>query len=126
MYFSPDDKLIFQSAADRFWLLDAKDLKMVDEKMTKGQNHDAQPTPDGKYAILTLRTSDTEGCDIEGKPIMKDGAPVKITDGTIQIYDVDAKKIIGKQASVCFGCHKGMGLGDKSAVLCGLDTTFKK
>ena len=126
MYFSPDDKLIFQSAADRFWLLDAKDLKMVDEKMTKGQNHDAQPTPDGKYAILTLRTSDTDGCDIEGKPIMKDGAPVKITDGTIQIYDVDAKKIIGKQASVCFGCHKGMGLGDKSAVLCGLDTTFKK
>ncbi len=121
MYYSTDDKYIFQSAADRFWLLDAATLKMVDEKITPGQNHDAQPTPDGKYAILTLRTSDTSACDADGKPI----ADKKITDGTIQIYDVDAKKIIGKPASVCFGCHKGMGLGDKNAVLCGLDTNFK-
>ena len=121
-YFSKDDKLIFQSAADRFWLLDANNLKMVDEKMsTAGQNHDAIPTPDGKYAILTLRTS-TEGCDAEGRAI-----PGKtITDGTIQLYDVDAKKIIGKTASTCLGCHKGMGLGDKSAVLCGIDASFKK
>ncbi len=121
-YFSKDDKLIFQSAADRFWLLDAKDLKMVDEKMsTAGQNHDAIPTPDGKYAILTLRTS-TEGCDVDGKPI----AGKTITDGTIQLYDVDAKKIIGKSASTCQACHKGMGMGDKSAVLCGIDANFKK
>ncbi|GAB4485372.1 MAG: hypothetical protein OHK006_11340 [Thermodesulfovibrionales bacterium] len=126
-YFSSDDKLIFQSAADRFWLLDGSSLKMIDEKMsTAGQNHDAQPTPDGKYAILTLRTSNVEGCDVEGKPIVKDGNTVKITDGTLQVYDVEAKKLIGKTASVCFSCHKGMGLGDKNAVLCGLDTEFKK
>jgi hypothetical protein len=120
-YFSNDDKMIFQSAADRFWLLDADNLKMIDEKMTTaGQNHDAIPTPDGKYALLTLRTS-TEGCDPDGKAI-----PGKtITDGTLQLYDVEAKKIIGKTSSVCFSCHKGMGLGDKSAVLCGLDATFK-
>lgn len=125
MYFSNDDKYIFQSAADRFWLLDAANLKLVDEKMTPGQNHDAQPTPDGKYALLTLRTSDTEGCDMEGKPIMKEGKPMKITDGTLVLYDVDAKKIIGKSSSVCFDCHKPMGLGDKNSVLCGLDSNFK-
>jgi hypothetical protein len=121
-YFSKDDKLIFQSAADRFWLLDGATLKLVDEKMsTAGQNHDAIPTPDGKYALLTLR-SNTEGCDADGKAI-----PGKtITDGTLQVYDVDAKKIIGKTASVCVSCHKGMGLGDKSAVLCGLDANWKK
>ena len=120
-YFSNDDKYIFQSAADRFWLIDANNLKMIDEKMTTaGQNHDAIPTPDGKYALLTLRTS-TEGCDPDGKAI-----PGKtITDGTLQLYDVEAKKIIGKTSSVCFSCHKGMGLGDKSAVLCGIDATFK-
>jgi len=121
-YFSKDDKLIFQSAADRFWLLDGNTLAMVDEKMsTAGQNHDAIPTPDGKYALLTLRTS-TEGCDPDGKPL-----PGKtITDGTIQLYDVDAKKIVGKAASTCQTCHKGMGLGDKSAVLCGIGANFKK
>ncbi|MDA8083424.1 MAG: hypothetical protein M0024_07185 [Nitrospiraceae bacterium] len=123
-YFSPDDTLIFQSAADRFLLLDAKTLKVVDEKITQpmGENHDAMPTPDGKYAILTLRSNDTQSCDIEGKPIQDK----KITDGVLMVYDVDAKKLIGKTKSVCFDCHKGMGLGDKSAVLCGLDTNFKK
>jgi hypothetical protein len=121
-YFSKDDKYIFQSAADRFWLLDANTLKMVDEKMTAGQNHDAQPTPDGMYALLTYRTSDTQGCDVEGKPI----ADKKITDGVLALYDVAAKKIYTKTASVCFGCHKGMGMGDKNAVLCGLDTNWKK
>lgn len=121
MYFSTDDKLIFQSAADRFWLLDGNNLKMVDEKMTAGQNHDAQPTADGKYAILTYRTSDTQGCDVEGKPIDK-----KITDGVLALYDVDAKKIYTKTASVCFACHRSMGMGDKNSVLCGIDTAFKK
>jgi hypothetical protein len=95
---------------------------MVDEKMTAGQNHDAQPTPDGMYALLTYRTSDTQGCDVEGKPI----ADKKITDGVLALYDVAAKKIYTKTASVCFGCHKGMGMGDKNAVLCGLDTNWKK
>lgn len=121
-YFSPDDKYVFQSAADRFWLLDGSTLKLVDEKMSAGgQNHDAMPTPDGKYAVLTLRTN-TEGCDANGKAI-----PGKmITDGTLQLYDVDAKRIVGKTASVCLGCHKGMALGDKSAVLCGVDGNWKK
>jgi hypothetical protein len=126
-YFTKDDKFVTQSAGDRFWLLDADTLKMVDEKMsTSGENHDAQATPDGKYALLTIRNGKTESCDAEGKPIMKEGKVVQITDGQIQLYDFDAKKIVGKPASTCFTCHKGMGLGDKTAILCGLDANYKK
>ena len=128
-YFSADDKYIFQSAADRMWVLDAATLKLVDEKMTKpayGENHDVMPSPDGKYALLTLRSADAEGCDAEGKPIMKDGQPLKITDGMLALYDASAKKLVGKPVSVCFGCHKGMGKGDKNAILCGLDSNWKK
>jgi hypothetical protein len=127
MYFSKDDKLIFQSAADRFWLLDGNTLAMVDHKMsTGGENHDAMPTPDGKFALLTVRNGGVQACDIEGKPIMKEGKNVNITDGQIQLYDVDAKKIVGKTASTCFTCHKGMGMGDKTAILCGIDANYKK
>jgi len=126
-YFSKDDKLIFQSAADRLWVLDATTLAKVDEKMSKdGENHDLMPTPDGKFALLTIRNASTGACDVEGKPIMKDGKTVNITDGLIQLYDADAKKIVGKPASTCFACHKGMGLGDKTAILCGIDANYKK
>jgi hypothetical protein len=123
-YFSPDDKLVFQAAGDRMWLLDAATLKLVDEKMTQpaGENHDVQPTPDGKYALLTLRTTDTTSCDEKGNPI----ADKKITDGVLQLYDATAKKLVGKPASVCFGCHKEAGKGDKNAILCGLAAQFRK
>jgi hypothetical protein len=125
MYFSKDDKLIYQAAGDRMWVIDAANLKLVDEKMTKpgfGEDHDAMPTPDGKYALLTLRTADTVGCDPEGKPT----PDKKITDGALQLYDADAKQLVGKPVSVCFGCHKNMGKGDKNAILCGLDANYKK
>jgi hypothetical protein len=130
MYFSTDDKYIFQSAADRMWLIDAATLKLADEKMTKlsgyGENHDVMPSPDGKYALLTLRTSETDGCDAEGKPVMdKEGKPLKITDGVLALYDVSGKKLVGKAVSVCFNCHKGVGKGDKNAILCGLDANWK-
>jgi hypothetical protein len=123
-YFTSDDKLIYQSAADRMWVLDAATLKLVDEKMTKpgvGENHDVQPTPDGKYAILTLRTADSDGCGPDGKP-----SGVKITDGVLALYDAGAKKLVGKTSSICFGCHKDAGKGDKNAVLCGLASVFAK
>lgn len=128
-YFSKDDKLIFQSAGDRAWVIDAATLKLIDEKMTgaNGQNHDVMPTPDGKYALLTLRTADTTASDLEGKPIMdKEGKPLKITDGTLMVYDADAKKLIGKPVSLCFDCHKKIGKGDKNAILCGIDANYKK
>ncbi len=124
-YFSNDDKLIFQAAGDRMWLIDAKTLKLVDEKMTQptGENHDVQPTPDSRYALLTLRTSDTVACDVNGKPAA-DGK--KITDGVLQLYDASARKLVGKPSSVCFGCHKDAQQGDKNAILCGLSAAFKK
>lgn len=124
-YFTSDDKLVYQSAADRLWVIDAATLKLVDEKMTKpdiGENHDVQPTPDGKYALLTLRTTEAVACDADGKPI----PDKKITDGVIQLYDAQAKKLVGKAVSTCAGCHKGVGKGDKNAILCGLAVAFKK
>jgi hypothetical protein len=122
-YFSKDDKLIFQAAADRMWVLDAKTLKIVDEKMTTGfgENHDVQPTPDARYAILTVRNADQVACDADGKPT----ADKKVTDGRLVLYDAAAKKLVGQAASVCFDCHKSAGKGDKNAVLCGLASTFK-
>jgi len=126
-YFSNDGKRIYQSAGDRLWVLDAKTLTLLDEKMMPAGNqiHDAQTTPDDKYAMLTVRTV-TAGCDADGKAITKDGKGVDITDGTLMFYDVDGKKLSDKSTSVCLSCHKGMGLGDKNAVLCGLDTNWKK
>jgi hypothetical protein len=126
-YFSNDGKYILQSAGDRLWVLDAKSLKLVDEKMMPAgsQLHDAQMTPDDKFALLTVR-SVTEGCDADGKAIVKEGKTVDITDGTVMVYDAAAKKVLEKQTSVCLACHKGMGLGDKNAVLCGIDSNYKK
>jgi hypothetical protein len=126
-YFSRDDKLVFQAVGDRFWLLDANTLAKIDERMsTFGENHDAMPTPDGKYALLTVRNDKTDATDAKGKPIIKNGKNVKIIDGQLQLYDVDAKRIVGKTASACFACHKGLGLGDKDAHLCGLDAVYRK
>ena len=129
-YFTNDSKYLLQSAGDRLWVIDVrnpKKMKLVDEKMMPAgsQIHDAMPTPDNKYALLTVR-SVTEGCDTEGKAIVKDGKTVDITDGTLMLYDAKAKKVYEKSTSTCLACHKGMGLGDKNAVLCGLDATYKK
>lgn len=124
-YFTADDRLVYQAAGDRMWVLDAATLKIVDEKMTRpdfGENHDVQPTPDGKYALLTVRVADTVACDTDGKPT----PDKKITDGALVLYDASAKKLVGKATSVCFGCHKDMGKGDKNAILCGLATTWRK
>ncbi|OGW34647.1 MAG: hypothetical protein A2X58_00315 [Nitrospirae bacterium GWC2_56_14] len=125
-YFSNDGTRIYQSAGDRLWVLDAKTLALIDEKMMPEGNqiHDAQTTPDDKYAMLTVRTV-TAGCDADGRAIVKEGKGVDITDGTLMLYDADAKKLNVKSTSVCLECHKGMGLGDKNAVLCGLDTNWK-
>lgn len=126
-YFSNDGKRIYQSAGDRLWVLDSKKLQMIDEKMMAAgsQVHDAQTTADDKYALLTVRTV-TGACDADGKAIMKDGQPVDITDGTFMLYDAGARKVAEKSVSACLSCHKGAGLGDKNAVLCGLDSNWKK
>ena len=126
-YYSNDGKLVYQSAGDRLWVIDAKTLKLADEKMLPEGNqlHDAMTTPDDKFALLTVRTV-TAACDTEGKAIVKEGKGVDITDGTFMLYDASAKKLNEKSTSTCLACHKGMGLGDKNAILCGLDANWKK
>jgi hypothetical protein len=108
-YFTPDDKYLLQSGADRFYVLknDGGKLTLYDEELlTGGENHDAIGTPDSKYAVLTLRTKVGDR-----------------KDGTVQLYDIKAKKVIGKPVSVCFKCHDKFGIGG-SAVLCGLDANW--
>ena len=82
--------------------------------MTVGENHDSMPTPDGKYALLTLR---------EPIKIAIEEGTKTITDGALQVYDVNAKKLIGKSVSVCDACHGGMAIKE-SAILCGMDGNF--
>jgi hypothetical protein len=111
-YFSEDGKLLFQSGADRGYMIDAETLKVIDEiTPLPGENHDIIPTPDGKYAVMTLRE---KAKDHEGKDSV---------DGTLLLYDVTAKKTIGKTTSVCFACHIDAGVG--KAILCGLDANWK-
>lgn len=126
-YFSNDGKFIFQSVADRLWVLDAKTLKIVDEKlMPLGlQLHDAQPTPDGKFALLAVQ-SGPAGFDAYGKAMVKSGEGVEMADGKLMLYDAVARKLHTKTTSVCAACHESKGLGDKNAFLCGLDTNWKK
>jgi hypothetical protein len=111
-YFTNDGKYILQSGADRGYLIDAATLKVLDEiTPLPGENHDIIPTPDGKYAVMTLREK------------AKDSKGEDSTDGTLLLYDIEAKKTVGKTASVCFACHKGEGIG--KAILCGLDANWK-
>jgi hypothetical protein len=111
-YFSQDGKHFFQSGADRGYLIDAKTLKVLDEiTEISGQNHDIIPTPDGKYAVFTLREK------------IKDEKGKEIVDGTLQLYDVEARRIVGKSSSVCYTCHKEVDQG--KAVLCGIDVNWR-
>lgn len=124
-FFSLDDKYLFQGGGDRVYVLDAKTLKVLDEKMTPGEDHDAMPTPDGKYALLPLRTN-VNAVGADGKVVEKDGKPVQIKDGALQLYSFEDKKLVGKPVSVCIACHKDIGLADKTAILCGMDANYKK
>jgi hypothetical protein len=115
-YFTPDGKYLLQSGADRFYLLDGNTMALLDEELlTAGENHDAIGTPDSKYAVLTLRTKIATTEQPEGK---------MMTDGTLQLYDIENKMVIGQPVSVCYGCHGKIGIPG-NAVLCGLDANWK-
>jgi hypothetical protein len=110
--FTPDMKYLLQSGGDRFYLLNGDDMTLVDEEMmTDGENHDAVPTPDGKYAVLTIR-----------KKIKQDDGKT-ITDGMLQLYDMQAKKMIGKPVSTCVACHQDADVVG-NATLCGADVNW--
>lgn len=107
--FTYDGKLLLQSAADRLFVLDAKTLKLVDEEiMMAGANHDAISTPDSDYAVLSLRVKQ----------------PDKTSDGMLQLYDINAKSVLGGTVSVCQDCHKKLMGKSGSATLCGLDANW--
>ena len=114
-YYTPDGKYILQSANDLFYVINAADLTLVaKENRQDGMNHDAFPTPDSKYALLTLRKKGQwEGCN---EPIQ---------DGTIQLYDIENKKLVGDSVSVCYACHKDEKI-TKDSILCGLDGNWNK
>ncbi|GAB4389521.1 MAG: hypothetical protein Kow0025_15400 [Thermodesulfovibrionales bacterium] len=115
-YFTPDGKYLLQSGADRFYLLDGESLALLDEEMMQnGENHDAIGTPDGKYAVLTLRVKVPSTEEPEGKVM---------TDGMLQLYDIENKRVVGEPTSVCYGCHKPYGIPG-NAVLCGLDANWQ-
>jgi hypothetical protein len=112
--FTPDGKYLLQSGADRAYLIDATTLKAIDEiTEINGESHDLISTPDGKYALMTLRTE------------VKNKKGEDVVDGTLQLYDIGAKKVIGKNTSVCAPCHESVGM-DKAAALCGLDVNWKQ
>ncbi len=69
------------------------------------------PTPGDKYAIMTLCE---KAKDFESK---------NSVDGTLRLYDVEARKTVGKTVSVCFACHKDEDVG--KAVLCGMDAVWQ-
>lgn len=110
--FTPDGKYLLQSAGDRFYVFDGTTLALVDEEMVDaGQNHDAVPTGDGKYALLTVRNEIP----------LADGK--KMTDGSLILYDVAARKLTGGVTSMCYSCHEKIGIPG-NAVLCGADVIW--
>ncbi len=102
-YFTNDGTKLLQSGANSLFLVDANTLEILDQELAVGgDNHDAMPTPDDKYAIITVRVADSEGL---------------AKDGQVQLYDIENMEIIGEPASVCAMCHPD----GSTLVLCGLD-----
>jgi hypothetical protein len=106
-----DDSKILLAGADRFYVINAETLAVENgatgDNTIGGQNHDALPTEDGKYAILTLRT----------KPYAAVVGSEANMDGEIQLYDIVNGAPLGNTVSVCNECHSDT----RNAVLCGLD-----
>lgn len=120
--YSPDGKLIANSAAGSMLLIDAKTLTVIDNEPMANleENHDAIFTPDGKYVIATSRSKAVlANCENPAKP----GPDEYIMDGRLKLYDVAAQKFVGEPLSVCNTCHSQEGV-EEHAVLCGLDANF--
>lgn len=113
-YFTSDGQKLLIAARDRSWVLDAKSLKVLGETKTApgSENHDMQPLPGDRYALLVLRVP----MEIEpGKKGM---------DGRIQLYDLTRMASVGKAVSVCQSCHADQDV-KTTAMACGLDSVWK-
>lgn len=125
-YYSPDGKYIANATGDILFLIDAKTLKTVASITMANleETHDAIFTPDSKYVILTTRTKVVlPGCENPAKPADGEWR----MDGQIRLFDVTAKKMVGKPTSTCLKCHdQDLGTGEDAphAILCGLDVKW--
>ncbi|MEN8256738.1 MAG: hypothetical protein ABFS09_02645 [Thermodesulfobacteriota bacterium] len=128
-YWSNDSSMIANATGDIMFLIDANTLETIDAETMPPleETHDAMFTPDDKYVVVTSRTKAifAEDCQDRTKP-----APDEyLMDGQLKLYDVKAKKFVGKATSVCLACHDeeiGAGEDGVHAVLCGLDAEYKK
>lgn len=114
-YYTSDGKQLLISGRDRHWVLDAKTLKVLAETANAAgwENHDIQPLPGDRYALLTQRVP----MEIEpGK---------KGVDGQLELYDLGRKAKVGKAVSVCDSCHKDENIKTTS-ILCGIDSVWKQ
>jgi hypothetical protein len=116
-----DDTKIMVSGKDRFWVIDAATLTPLNGTDGVGgldegyfENHDALPTTDSKYAILTLRTKPHADADANK------------LDGELKLYDLTANAVVGAGVSVCNNCHISQLGGPRNATLCGLDGKIEK
>lgn len=125
-YYSPDGKYIANATGDILFIIDAKTLKTLASVAMAPleETHDAIFTPDSKYVMITTRTkSILPDCKNPEKPADGEWR----MDGQLRLYDVAAKKMVGKATSACLKCHDeqlGTGADAPHAVLCGLDVNW--
>lgn len=114
-YYTSDGKRLMISGRDRTWVLDAASLKVLAETPNSAgwENHDLQPLPGNRYALLVQRVP------IEIEPGKKG------MDGQIELYDLTRMTRVGKAVSVCQSCHKDEDIKTTS-VACGLDSVWKQ
>ena len=121
-YYSQDDSMIAASGGDVMFVLNAKDLSVIDTEPVSSidHNHDAIFTPDGKYIVATSRWKQA-GPECEDPKAPKAGEFTM--DGVLKLYDVEKKMFVGEHTSVCLTCHNDEGV-EEHAILCGLDANF--
>lgn len=115
-YYTSDGKQLLISGRDRQWILDPQSMKLLGETVNPPgwENHDIQPLPGNRYALLTQRV----GINVP------QAEGTKITDGQIELYDLGKKARVGKPVSVCYGCHRNVNIWPTS-ILCGIDSVWK-
>jgi hypothetical protein len=115
-YYTSDGKQLLISGRDRQWIVDPQAMKLLGESANPAgvENHDIQPLPGNRYALLTQRV----GIAV---PQAKEA---KIMDGQIELYDLTKRTRVGKAVSVCNECHKSANIAPTS-ILCGIDSVWK-
>ena len=115
-YYTSDGKQLLISGRDRQWVVDPQSMKLLAETANPAgmENHDIQPLPGNRYALLTQRVG-INVAQAEG---------TKITDGQIELYDLTKRTRVGKSVSVCHECHKNANIYPTS-ILCGIDSVWK-